>query len=58
MKFLWIAFIFFAYLVQLYLKNMATSRQVLPTNVRPVHYDLSLKPDLTTFHFDGRVIVK
>ncbi|KAI8578103.1 hypothetical protein K450DRAFT_249048 [Umbelopsis ramanniana AG] len=37
---------------------MATSRQVLPTNVRPVHYDLSLRPNLTSFHFDGRVIVK
>ncbi|KAG0164361.1 Aminopeptidase 2 mitochondrial [Apophysomyces sp. BC1034] len=32
-------------------------RQVLPTNVRPVHYDLSLKPNLETFVFYGRVKV-
>jgi len=37
---------------------MATSRQVLPTNVRPVHYHLSLRPNLSTFKFDGRVQVK
>ncbi|KAL0074682.1 aminopeptidase [Phycomyces blakesleeanus] len=32
-------------------------RQVLPTNVKPVHYDLSLKPNLKTFVFHGRVKV-
>ncbi|KAH3667298.1 hypothetical protein OGAPHI_002947 [Ogataea philodendri] len=32
-------------------------RQVLPTNVKPVHYDVSLKPDLTTFKFDGEVAI-
>jgi hypothetical protein len=59
MKYLWLLLVLLAYLVQLFQKKMATtSRQVLPTNVRPVHYDLTLRPDLTTFKFDGRVIVE
>ncbi|KAI8393953.1 aminopeptidase [Radiomyces spectabilis] len=32
-------------------------RQVLPTNVKPVHYDLTLQPNLETFVFHGRVKV-
>ncbi|KAG7696028.1 hypothetical protein KL951_003553 [Ogataea haglerorum] len=32
-------------------------RKVLPANVKPVHYDLGLKPDLTTFKFDGEVTI-
>lgn len=35
-----------------------TERQVLPTNVKPVHYDLTLKPNLETFVFYGRVKVE
>lgn len=59
MKYVALVLVFLAYLFQLYLKNdMATSRQVLPTNVRPAHYDLSLRPNLSTFQFDGRVVVK
>ncbi|KAG2222206.1 hypothetical protein INT45_014103 [Circinella minor] len=34
-----------------------SQRQVLPTNVKPVHYDLTLKPDLETFVFYGQVKV-
>ncbi|PYI04445.1 aminopeptidase 2 [Aspergillus sclerotiicarbonarius CBS 121057] len=30
----------------------------LPTNVRPVHYDLMLEPDLETFMFRGRVDIR
>ncbi|CAO3625904.1 unnamed protein product [Mucor fragilis] len=30
-------------------------RQVLPSNVRPLHYDLELTPNLETFAYTGRV---
>ncbi|PJF20032.1 Peptidase M1, membrane alanine aminopeptidase domain-containing protein [Paramicrosporidium saccamoebae] len=30
-------------------------RDVLPTNVRPINYDLHVEPDMTNFVFDGRV---
>ena len=33
-------------------------RHVLPANVRPRHYDLTLTPDLKNFKFDGEVTVK
>lgn len=33
-------------------------RDVLPTNVRPTHYDLTITPDMESFVFDGRVDVK
>ncbi|EIE91503.1 hypothetical protein G6F46_002840 [Rhizopus delemar] len=33
------------------------NRQVLPTNVKPTHYDLTLQPNLKTFEFYGQVKV-
>lgn len=33
-------------------------RQVLPSNVRPLHYDLELTPNLETFAYTGRVKIK
>ncbi|KAL9119517.1 MAG: hypothetical protein Q9187_003933, partial [Circinaria calcarea] len=37
--------------------GMATkSREVLPTNVKPLHYDLTLEPDFDKFTYEGRVI--
>lgn len=33
-------------------------RQVLPDNVKPLHYDLELTPDLETFVYTGRVKIK
>lgn len=33
-------------------------RVVLPTNVKQLHYDLQLKPDMEKFVFDGKVTVK
>ncbi|ORX60726.1 aminopeptidase [Hesseltinella vesiculosa] len=35
--------------------SSSVERQVLPTNVKPTHYDLWLKPDLDAFVYDGRV---
>ncbi|OJJ44518.1 hypothetical protein ASPZODRAFT_70994 [Penicilliopsis zonata CBS 506.65] len=37
--------------------NVAHGREVLPTNVKPVHYDLTLEPDLVKFTYDGTVII-
>lgn len=33
-------------------------RIVLPSNVRPIHYDLELKPDMEKFVFDGIVSIR
>ena len=33
-------------------------REVLPTNVRPIHYDLTLEPDFSTFKYSGTVTIE
>ena len=33
-------------------------RDVLPTNVRPVNYDLVIKPDMDNFTFEGKVSIE
>lgn len=35
-----------------------TEREILPTNVVPTHYRLSLTPDFVAFKFGGKVSVK
>ncbi|ORZ10044.1 aminopeptidase [Lobosporangium transversale] len=37
--------------------HAGTGRIVLPTNVRPTHYDLTLTPDLVNFTFHGHVLI-
>ncbi|KAF9427522.1 Aminopeptidase 2 mitochondrial [Podila epigama] len=37
--------------------HAGTGRVVLPTNVRPTHYDLTLTPDLVNFTFHGHVLI-
>lgn len=32
-------------------------RELLPANVVPTHYDLTLEPDLVKFTFDGTVVI-
>lgn len=32
-------------------------RELLPVNVVPTHYDLTLEPDLTKFAFEGTVVI-
>lgn len=32
-------------------------REILPGNVVPRHYDLTLEPNFETFKFEGRVVV-
>ena len=33
-------------------------REVLPTNVKPIHYDLTLEPDFEKFTYDGKVVIE
>lgn len=33
-------------------------REILPQNVKPVHYDLELEPNFEDFTFDGKVTIK
>ncbi|RAK82529.1 M1 family metallopeptidase [Aspergillus fijiensis CBS 313.89] len=37
--------------------NITHGREVLPTNVKPLHYDLTLEPNFEAFTYDGTVIV-
>ena len=37
---------------------IAHGREVLPTNVKPVHYDLTLEPDFEKFTYDGSVVIE
>ncbi|KAF9169052.1 Aminopeptidase 2 mitochondrial [Mortierella sp. AD011] len=37
--------------------HAGTGRVVLPTNVRPTHYDITLTPDLTNFTFHGQILI-
>ena len=38
--------------------DVTKSREVLPTNVKPLHYDLTLEPDLEKFVYEGSVIIE
>ncbi|CAK4016143.1 Aminopeptidase 2 [Lecanosticta acicola] len=35
--------------------DISKGREVLPKNVRPLHYNLTLEPNFTTFKYDGTV---
>ncbi|KAG0013555.1 Aminopeptidase 2 mitochondrial [Entomortierella chlamydospora] len=37
--------------------HAGTGRVVLPTNVRPTHYDITLTPDLINFTFHGQILI-
>ncbi|KAI9727836.1 MAG: Aminopeptidase 2 mitochondrial [Cirrosporium novae-zelandiae] len=37
--------------------DVAKGRQVLPKNVKPVHYDLTLEPDFGKFTYEGKVTI-
>lgn len=38
--------------------STAPKREVLPTNVKPTHYDLTLEPDLEKFTYTGEVTIE
>ncbi|KAL6409753.1 aminopeptidase [Ilyonectria robusta] len=37
--------------------DITHGRQVLPKNVKPHHYDLTLEPDFETFKYEGTVVI-
>ncbi|KAF2178505.1 hypothetical protein K469DRAFT_695310 [Zopfia rhizophila CBS 207.26] len=37
--------------------DVSQAREVLPTNVKPVHYDLTLEPDFDKFTYEGKVVI-
>ncbi|KAL5333550.1 peptidase family M1-domain-containing protein [Aspergillus crustosus] len=37
--------------------TIVPGREVLPTNVKPTHYDLTLEPNFETFKYDGTVVI-
>lgn len=38
--------------------DIAKGREVLPKNVKPVHYDLTLEPNLESFEYEGKVVIE
>ena len=38
--------------------DVTKSREVLPTNVKPIHYDLTLEPDFEKFTYEGEVTIE
>lgn len=38
--------------------DVSKGREVLPKNVKPLHYRLTLEPNLVTFEFDGQVDIE
>ena len=38
--------------------DIAKGREVLPKNVKPIHYDLTLEPNFQTFKYDGKVDIE
>lgn len=38
--------------------NVEASREVLPTNVKPLHYALTLEPNFEKFSYEGTVIIE
>ena len=37
---------------------LTQGREVLPTNVKPLHYDLTLEPDFEKFTYEGTVVIE
>ena len=38
--------------------DISKGREVLPTNVRPIHYELTLEPNFTDFTYNGTVAIE
>jgi aminopeptidase 2 len=38
--------------------TLPLDREVLPTNVKPVHYHVTLEPDFEKFTYEGKVVIE
>ena len=38
--------------------DVEASREVLPTNVKPLHYSLTMEPDFQKFSYEGTVVIE
>lgn len=38
--------------------NVEAEREVLPTNVKPLHYSLTLEPNFDKFTYEGVVVIE
>lgn len=38
--------------------DVKNARVLLPTNVKPLHYDLTLEPDFENFTYEGNVVIE
>lgn len=38
--------------------NVSSGRVLLPNNVKPLHYDLTLEPDFENFTYEGTVVIE
>lgn len=38
--------------------HVESDREVLPTNVKPLHYDLTLEPNFDKFSYEGTVVIE
>ena len=38
--------------------DITKGREVLPTNVKPLHYDLTLEPNFHDFTYEGSVVIE
>lgn len=38
--------------------DVSKSREVLPANVKPLHYDLTLEPNFEKFTYEGKVVIE
>jgi len=45
--------LFLTYACDTFIDMTTSERDILPTNVKPFHYDLTITPDLTIFKFRG-----
>ena len=38
--------------------GVEAKREVLPTNVKPLHYNLTLEPNFDKFSYEGTVVIE